>query len=86
MPQVQWYRDWLARAQVSEAGRATLWLLLGAVALIAGTLVSAYVDYSMAAPSPLPGYRWLDWVGSDPLQFLGLALLVGGFVLIKYIV
>jgi len=24
---VQWYRDWLARASASAAGRATLWLL-----------------------------------------------------------
>ena len=52
------------------------WLLLaGAVALIAGSFVAAYVEHSFTV-SPLPGYRWLDWLGSDPLQFLALTLLL----------
>ena len=61
---------------IQRPGNPIGWLLLlGAVALIAGTFVAAYVEHSFAV-APLPGYRLFDWLGSDPLQFLALTLLL----------
>jgi hypothetical protein len=80
VPQVQWYRDWLARAPASEARRATLWLLGDQFVASEGDnpLVQADMGVAVAhAPqtlSPYPeisGQRAFTWASGDSTDFAG---------------
>ncbi len=78
VPQVQWYRDWLAQVSTSAAGMGTLWILGTNVVQDSNPLIADDMGVTLANASqsllPYPnitGQQAFTWASGDSTDFTG---------------